>query len=55
MHSLLQYNKSKGFSSDAYVFHFEGELVNREQTPESLGVEDGAELDGIVAQTGGGC
>ena len=48
-----QYLKSKGLSSDAIVFHFEGEKVDRDDTPEKLGIEDGAEIEGIIAQTGG--
>jgi hypothetical protein len=35
------------------VFHFEGEKVDRDDTPEKLGIEDGAEIEGIIAQTGG--
>ena len=37
----------------SFRFLFDGERINQEHTPESLGMEDDDEIDAMVAQVGG--
>ncbi len=46
-----QYLKSKGISGVKFLFN--GEEVNRDDSPEDLNINDGDELEAIMMQTGG--
>ncbi len=50
--SFAAYQKSKGITG--VKFTYEGEHVSAEDTPEEMGIEDGAELEALIEQTGGG-
>ena len=43
----------KGTAADGYKFTREGEQVMKDDTPESLGLEEGEQIDAMVQQTGG--
>jgi small ubiquitin-related modifier len=47
------YCQREGLPADGVRFLFEGERLNREQTPEALGMEDGDVIDALIEQTGG--
>jgi small ubiquitin-related modifier len=47
------YCQREGLPADGVRFLFEGERLNREHTPESLGMEDGDVIDALIEQTGG--
>jgi small ubiquitin-related modifier len=48
------YCQREGLPSDGVRFLFEGERLNREHTPDNLGMEDGDVIDALIEQTGGG-
>jgi small ubiquitin-related modifier len=47
------YCQRYGCSRDAVRFLFDGQRVNAEDTPEKLGMEDMAQIDVAVEQSGG--
>jgi small ubiquitin-related modifier len=47
------YCQREGVPADGVRFLFEGERLNREQTPDTLGMEDGDVIDALIEQTGG--
>lgn len=49
------YCQREGLPVDGVRFLYDGERVNRDQTPEELDMQDGDEIDALVEQTGGCC
>jgi small ubiquitin-related modifier len=47
------YCQREGLPVDGVRFLYDGERVNRDQTPEELDMQDGDEIDALVEQTGG--
>ncbi len=47
------YCQREGLPADGVRFLYDGERVNRDQTPEELDMQDGDEIDALVEQTGG--
>jgi len=47
------YCQREGLPVDGVRLLYEGERVNRDQTPEELDMQDGDEIDALVEQTGG--
>ena len=47
------YCHREGLPVDGVRFLYDGERVNRDQTPEELDMQDGEEIDALVEQTGG--
>ena len=47
------YCQREGLPADGVRFLYDGERVNRYQTPEELDMQDGDEIDALVEQTGG--
>ncbi len=47
------YCSREGLPHDGVRFLFDGERLNRDQTPGELGMNDGEEIDALVEQTGG--
>jgi small ubiquitin-related modifier len=47
------YCHREGLPVDGVRFLYDGERVNRDQTPEELDMQDGDEIDALVEQTGG--
>ena len=43
----------KGTSPEAYKFSHDGDQVMKDDTPESLGLDEGDQIDAMVQQTGG--
>merc|ERR1711918_160155 len=48
------YCSREGLPTDGVRFLFEGERLNRDQTPSALSMEDGDVIDALIEQTGGG-
>lgn len=47
------YCQREGLPPDSVRFLYDGERINRDQTPEELDMQDGDEIDALVEQTGG--
>ena len=47
------YCQREGLPADGVRFLYDGERLNRDQTPGELEMEDGDEIDALVEQTGG--
>ena len=49
------YCQREGLPADGVRFLYDGERINREQTPGELNMQDSDEIDALVEQTGGSC
>ncbi|XP_047326126.1 small ubiquitin-related modifier 2-like [Impatiens glandulifera] len=49
------YCSREAVSFNSVAFLFDGRRLRRDQTPGELEMEDGAEIDAMLHQSGGGC
>lgn len=47
------YCSREGLPNEGVRFLYDGDRINRDQTPAELSMEDGDEIDALVEQTGG--
>lgn len=47
------YCQREGLPAEGTRFLYDGDRINREQTPAELSMQDGDEIDALVEQTGG--
>lgn len=50
---MSAYCERQGYQMDAIAFLFDGNRLNKDQTPTELKMEDGDEIDAMLHQTGG--
>ncbi|XP_048334082.1 small ubiquitin-related modifier 2 [Ziziphus jujuba] len=51
---MRAYCEKKQFEFRYIRFFYDGQYIRPNQTPDSLGLEDGAEIDALTPQSGGG-
>jgi hypothetical protein len=52
---MMAYCQRLGQSFDAVRFMFDGDRINKEQTPNDIGLDDGDVIDAMLPQVGGAC